>query len=221
MNDFYNKLDVYICASDIEGTPNPVLESMAIGIGIISTDVGIVKEVLGKEQHQFILEERTKDCLKNKLITLINDRSILLTLAKENRIRINTWTWKSKCEKFEQFFDYYFYKKSTKNLRFKKFPFNTTFLTPPPPAEIKTETTGKEEVNSQSAEQVVINNVIHSDAGVQEELNFWKQNLTETKTWYYKEYEVLPLWFKRLGHIVKVLQGHRTFKSLFSNNVKS
>ncbi|HEY8896353.1 MAG TPA: glycosyltransferase family 4 protein, partial [Niastella sp.] len=222
MNDFYNKLDVYICASDIEGTPNPVLESMAVGIGIISTDVGIVKEVLGKEQHQFILEERTKDCLKSKLITLINDRSILHTLSKENRVRINTWTWKSKCEKFEQFFDYYFYKKNTKNLRFKKFPFNTTFITPPAPiAEIKTESIVKEEVNSQPAEQVVINNVIHSDAGTQEELNFWKQNLTETKTWYYKEYEVLPLWFKRLGHIVKVFQGHRTFKSLFSNNVKS
>jgi glycosyltransferase involved in cell wall biosynthesis len=216
MNDFYNKLDVYICASDIEGTPNPVLESMAVGIGIISTDVGIVKEVLGKEQHKYILEERTKDCLKNKLITLINDRSILNTLASENRVRINTWTWKSKCEKFEQFFDYYFYKKSTKNLRYKKFPFTTYAM---PSAEIKPVTTEKENIISPSTtvEQVVINNVIHSDAGAQEELAFWKQNVTETKNWYYKEYEVLPLWFKRLGHIVKVLQGHRKLKSLFSN----
>lgn len=37
------------------------------------------------------------------------------------------------------------------------------------------------------------------------------------RDYYHKEYEVLPLWFKRLGHIVKVFQGHRSFKSLFSD----
>lgn len=35
--------------------------------------------------------------------------------------------------------------------------------------------------------------------------------------WYHKEYEVLPLWYKRLGHIIKVLSGKRTFKSLFND----
>ncbi|WEK37594.1 MAG: glycosyltransferase [Candidatus Pseudobacter hemicellulosilyticus] len=40
---------------------------------------------------------------------------------------------------------------------------------------------------------------------------------TEIKQYYHKEYEVLPIWFKRAGHIIKVFQGHRTFKSLFSN----
>jgi O-antigen biosynthesis protein len=201
MNNFYNSLDLYICASDIEGTPNPVLESMACGIGVISTDVGIVKEVLGKEQHKFILEERTKDCLKNKLITLINDRSILKMLAKENNIRINTWTWKSKCEKFERFFDYYLYKKSSNSLCRKKFPYSTTVIEP-------------EEPNSANAEALI--SEIDSATLHLEELNYWKQTFTDTKNWYYKEYEVLPLWFKRLGHIVKVFQGRRSFKSLFS-----
>jgi glycosyltransferase involved in cell wall biosynthesis len=212
MNEFYNKLDVYICASDIEGTPNPVLESMAIGIGIISTDVGIIKEVFGQEQYKFILEERTKDCLKQKLIALINDRSILETLARENKIRINTWTWASKCEKFERFFDYYFYKKSINSLRQKKFPYSTNLSAAPNIPVIPTE----KEVSSSS----VLNN-LEIDAGALEELAYWRQNFTETKNWYYKEYEVLPLWFKRLGHIVKVFQGHRKLKSLFSNNGKS
>lgn len=33
---------------------------------------------------------------------------------------------------------------------------------------------------------------------------------------YYYEYEILPLWFKRLGHIIKVATGRRTLKSLYS-----
>lgn len=38
--------------------------------------------------------------------------------------------------------------------------------------------------------------------------------------WYTKEYEVLPLWFKRIGHIVKAVTGKRTVQSLFSDKVK-
>ena len=38
--------------------------------------------------------------------------------------------------------------------------------------------------------------------------------------WYHAEYESLPLWYKRVGHIIKVLKGKRTFRSLFSDNVK-
>jgi len=38
--------------------------------------------------------------------------------------------------------------------------------------------------------------------------------------WYHKEYEILPLWYKRLGHIIKVIMGKRNFRSLFSDNVK-
>ncbi len=40
----------------------------------------------------------------------------------------------------------------------------------------------------------------------------------EIQHWYNKEYEVLPLWYKRFGHIIKVFQGHRTLRSLFTNN---
>ncbi len=37
------------------------------------------------------------------------------------------------------------------------------------------------------------------------------------KKFYHQEYEVLPLWYKRIGHIIKVLTGKRTFRSLYDN----
>ncbi|WP_431211981.1 hypothetical protein ACQ86N_40395 [Puia sp. P3] len=42
----------------------------------------------------------------------------------------------------------------------------------------------------------------------------------EIQDYYNREYEALPLWFKRLGHLVKVLAGKRTFRSLFRDDVK-
>ena len=59
MPDYYNSIDVYICASKNEGTPNPVLESMASGVPIISTNVGIVRDAFGEKQKKFILKERS------------------------------------------------------------------------------------------------------------------------------------------------------------------
>jgi hypothetical protein len=37
---------------------------------------------------------------------------------------------------------------------------------------------------------------------------------------YHHEYEILPLWYKRIGQVIKVCMGKRTFRSLFDNNVK-
>ena len=43
----------------------------------------------------------------------------------------------------------------------------------------------------------------------------------ETLDWYKKEYEVLPMWYKRGGQVIKVLTGKRTFKSLFKKGNKN
>lgn len=45
MPDWYRSISVYACASTSEGTPNPVLEAMASGRPVISTDVGIVPKM--------------------------------------------------------------------------------------------------------------------------------------------------------------------------------
>lgn len=40
------------------------------------------------------------------------------------------------------------------------------------------------------------------------------------KRFYEQEYEVLPLWYKQFGHVIKVLMGKRTLKSLWRDDVK-
>lgn len=105
MPEYYNSIDLYICASKEEGTPNPVLESMACGIPIISTNVGIVPEALGTKQQDFILKERTKEALKEKIIYLIENPEKSKELSKENLEQIKDWSWSKKCEQFKEFFD--------------------------------------------------------------------------------------------------------------------
>lgn len=108
MVDYYNDIDIIVCTSKIEGTPNPVLEGMACGDIVISTDVGIVPDVLGEKQSRFILEERNKECLKQKIIYLVEHRNEFEELSKENLERIQDWTWQKITEKFKEFFDHVF-----------------------------------------------------------------------------------------------------------------
>lgn len=48
LNEFYNLIDLYIVASRVEGGPQAILECSIIKTPIISTDVGISREILHK-----------------------------------------------------------------------------------------------------------------------------------------------------------------------------
>lgn len=105
MPNFYHGIDVYVCVSKIEGTPNPVLEAMAAGVPVISTDVGIVREAFGPLQSQFILAERSISQLQNAIRVLIREPQLLRRLSDENIRSIQAWDWSRKAAAFGQFFD--------------------------------------------------------------------------------------------------------------------
>lgn len=115
MPNFYNSIDIYACASMCEGTPNPVLEAMACGVPIISTDVGIVREVFGEKQVKYIVAERSKECFKNKLRHLLNNLEELQVLSNENLEQIQAWDWKIVSEKFRNYFRIVLEKKKKEN----------------------------------------------------------------------------------------------------------
>lgn len=105
MPDFYNSIDLYICASKTEGTPLTVLEAMAMGIPVISTDVGLVAEVLGEKGKKYILEERTKECLKEKIRQLMNHKEEFKEISQENRLQVKGNDWKNICSQYQKFFE--------------------------------------------------------------------------------------------------------------------
>ncbi len=105
MPGYYGKIDVCVCVSKVEGTPNPVLEAMACGVPIISTDVGVVAQAFGKKQKNFILKERSKEAVKDKIKKLINNRDLLTELSNENLTQIKKWDWDKIVLEFKKFFN--------------------------------------------------------------------------------------------------------------------
>ncbi|MDO1559003.1 glycosyltransferase [Brevundimonas sp. 2R-24] len=105
MPRYYAEIDILLCASKIEGTPNPVLEAMACGVPVVSTDVGIVPDALGPMQHDFILPERSVGAMADALRRLDRDRSLLPRLSAENLEQVRAWDWAERVKPFAAFFD--------------------------------------------------------------------------------------------------------------------
>lgn len=100
MPDYYAGIDVYLCMSSIEGTPNPILECMACGVPFISTRVGIVPEAAGSLQSEFILRSRTTQELREKLLRLLAEPELLEQISMENIKSIQSWDWRLRVREF-------------------------------------------------------------------------------------------------------------------------
>lgn len=113
MPKYYSEIDMCICTSIHEGTPLPILEAMNCGVPIISTDVGIVSEVLGEKQKEYIIGDRengkndeiVKKVLKQKILQLYNNREVFKELSIENLKSVNEFDNGNKIKNLEDFFD--------------------------------------------------------------------------------------------------------------------
>lgn len=95
--------DVYVCASLVEGTPLPVVEAMAAGCAVITTDVGIVREHLPYEQHELIVARETS-AFADALQRCARDTVWTAKIGVANREAIRAWCSRPIHDEWMQFF---------------------------------------------------------------------------------------------------------------------
>lgn len=83
IHELLRKTDILLIGAKTEGTPLPVIEAMASGCVIISTNVGIVPEILPDIQKEFILS-KTLTAFVGAIQKLNNNRALLHKLKKQN-----------------------------------------------------------------------------------------------------------------------------------------
>lgn len=103
MPAFYSEIDVLLCTSLVEGTPNPVLEAMACGVPVVSTDVGVVSEAFGPLQRQMLVERNPKSFVA-ALSRLRNESGLPEQLSSENVVGIQHWSWATRVEGYRYLF---------------------------------------------------------------------------------------------------------------------
>jgi len=84
--DAYKKTDILVLTSDHEGTPNVILEAMALGLAIISTKVGDIPDIVTNEINGLLVEN--EDDLFYSLMYLIEHPNLIIKYGIENRTKI-------------------------------------------------------------------------------------------------------------------------------------
>ncbi len=110
MIDFYNKIDVLVCLSNAEGTPNPILEASACAKPWISTNVGIVEllynanDGVSENKPGIIINNWTE--LLPKLLFLHKNRNIMHEMGLIARKNVEKdFSWDQRIKSFGDIFE--------------------------------------------------------------------------------------------------------------------
>lgn len=88
VDGIYQALDVFAQSSDYEGTPNVVLEAMALETPIVATDVGGTTELLQDEVHGLVVPPGNPDALAQAIERVIRDPSGTQSRVARARARV-------------------------------------------------------------------------------------------------------------------------------------
>ena len=87
--DFYNALDLYIVSSREEGGPKAIVESMASGVPIISTNVGMARDFIFDRKNGGLVNSFEPEDIAQKSLEIINlyDKKEIINAARNEVMR--------------------------------------------------------------------------------------------------------------------------------------
>ena len=105
MHEFYNSIDVCVCASKFEGAPLPIIEAGACGRPVVTTAVGIAPQLVRNGYNGFIVR-REVEAIAAVLRKLRNDRSLLQQMGQNHRSVVRAkWSWEQRIGEYVKMFD--------------------------------------------------------------------------------------------------------------------
>jgi len=87
--DLLSESDIFVMASDSEGTPNAVMEAMAAGLPVVATDVGDVSRLVADGINGFVVpcHEQGHDPMASALAKLLTDPGLRARMGAAGRAR--------------------------------------------------------------------------------------------------------------------------------------
>ena len=86
--DRINGASLFVLSSDFEGFPNVLLEAMAMGLPVISTDfsTGVAEELI-KDENGIIVPVNDKDAMSRAIVRIMND-SLMRSKMRVNNVYV-------------------------------------------------------------------------------------------------------------------------------------
>jgi hypothetical protein len=103
MRNLYRKSDVIVVASFMESQPLPLIEGMACGCFPITTNVGIVPEIVSHQLNGYVLPNRSPEALRNALDWCVGNLEYIRKMGDWNARYVKQYrTWESLVWRFDE-----------------------------------------------------------------------------------------------------------------------
>ena len=94
--------DILVLPSLSEGFPVVIVEAMASGLPIITTNVTRLPEIVHNGENGFLVEPKNPAELAEKILLLLQDDGLRGRIAQNNRRRAKDYTWEKVIDKLEE-----------------------------------------------------------------------------------------------------------------------
>ena len=95
---YYSSSDIFVLPSKNEGMSNTVLEAMASGLPIITTDTGGTRELIN--ENGIIIPSEDSDAISSAVLNLINDHKLREDMGIKSRKIAESMSWKNIAEAY-------------------------------------------------------------------------------------------------------------------------
>jgi glycosyltransferase involved in cell wall biosynthesis len=92
---------VFVLPSLSEGFPNVILEAMAAGLPIITTDIDGLSEIITNEENGYLVEPKNSHQLADKLLKILKNPIQRKIISDNNIEKASKYSWKNVVEHLE------------------------------------------------------------------------------------------------------------------------
>jgi len=96
--------DVFALPSVSEGFPNVILEAMAAGLPIVSTNIGGLSEIIHNEENGYLVEPKNSEQLAYKILEILKNPEIGHIMSLNNMEKVKEYSWESVIESLENIY---------------------------------------------------------------------------------------------------------------------
>jgi glycosyltransferase involved in cell wall biosynthesis len=100
----YDESDVFINTTNVDNQPRSVMEAMASGLPVVSTNVGGVPFLITERENGLLVPPRNPDAMAAAVLELIDDPALGLRLADNAITMVRSFSWKVSRRKWAALF---------------------------------------------------------------------------------------------------------------------
>ena len=87
--------DIFINTTHFDNTPVSVMEAMALGLPVVSTNVGGIPFLVEDEVNGLLVQDGDSDAMVNKIDLLLKNPELTSKLSRNGREMAESWDWKT------------------------------------------------------------------------------------------------------------------------------